>query len=198
MRRNKTSGLPPDATSSAQSAPPAEVALRALTQRSLRAVVFLFVRLVGAALLVSVLETRLIGVARYRTLVDGLAALLVVLPFFTAYGRVFAWRIALGRAYVREKRFADAERALSPLDRRGAYHPFDAAGEGVYWLALARRGRGNEADARRLLELLATQTRGGGGAWAQKAAEALQQATSAGAATVSDVCAPPSLPPGAP
>jgi hypothetical protein len=104
-----------------------------------RAVVFVFVRLVGLALLVSVLAARSPWIEAHRAYFDAGAALLVVLPFFTALGRIFGWRIALGRAYVREGRWAEAERALAPFDRRRwTYHPFDAAGEGAYWLAVAR------------------------------------------------------------
>ena len=131
---------------------------------------FLFVRLVGVALLVSVWEAAAPpGFARLRLFVDGVGALLVVLPFFTAYGRIFAWRIALGRAYVTEKRWPDAARALAALDRKG-YHPFDATSEGAYWLALTCGALGKNDDARRLLELVARQ---GNVEWKSKADAAL-------------------------
>ncbi len=134
---------------------------------------FLFVRLVGVALLVSIWEAGgRPGFGRVRLVVDGVAALFVVLPFFTAYGRIFAWRIALGRVYVHEKRWAEAERTLAVLDRKG-YHPFDAAGEGAYWLALVRRARGQDDDARRLLELVARQ---GSAPWKGEADNALRTA----------------------
>lgn len=161
----------PETLPAGRAAPPAHDALRALARRGLRAAVFLFVRLVGVALLVSVWEASgAPGFGRARLLVDGMASLLVVLPFFTAYGRIFAWRIALGRAYVGEKRWAEAERTLAALDRKG-YHPFDAAGEGAYWLALVRRALGHHDDARRLLDLVARQ---GNGHWKSEADAALR------------------------
>ena len=147
-------------------APPADQALPALAARTARTFVFLFVRLAAVALLVTLLQARLPWVQDHRTLVDGIAALLVVLPFFTALGRGFAWRIALGRAYVREERWAEAERTLAPFNRR-SYHPFDAAGEGAYWLALTHRALNRPDEARALLEFVA---RSGRGEWRDRAA----------------------------
>jgi hypothetical protein len=173
MPLSRSPTRPETSLTGAASAPTADDALRALARRGLRATVFLFVRLVGVALLVSIWEaTGTPGLQRVRLLVDGVAALLVVLPFFTAYGRIFAWRIALGRAYVGGKRWSDAERTLAPLDRKG-YHPFDAAGEGAYWLALTRRAQGRDEEARRLLKLVA---RHGSGRWKSDADAALRRA----------------------
>lgn len=156
-------------------APPVEAALSGLVGRTVRAVVFVFVRLVGLALLVSVLAARSPWIEAHRAYFDAGAALLVVLPFFTTLGRIFGWRIALGRAYVREGRWAEAERALAPFARRRwTYHPFDAAGEGAYWLAVARQQSGQGEPARRLFDLV---VRHGAEPWRTQAQQAAATAS---------------------
>lgn len=141
-------------------APPAAEAMAALTRRGARAVVFLFVRLVAVALFVTLVESQSPRMGRAaRLLLEAAASLLVVLPFFTALGRIFGWRIALGRVYAQEERWAEAAHVLSVFARRG-YHPFDARGEGAYWLALALRARGDTDEAQRLFRSVA-ETRAG-------------------------------------
>ncbi len=153
----------------ARPAPPLGEAMSALLRRNVRAVVFVFVRLVAVALLSTLLERQIPSVRRNRLLVDAIGSVLVIWPFYTAIGRNAAWRIALGRAYVREGRWAEAERALLPFLRRG-YQPFDAGGEGAYWLAVALRALGREKDALRLFQSV-TRTRRG--PWREKAEAAL-------------------------
>lgn len=176
-RRRRARGSARDGTqpATASIAPPVEAALSGLVGRTVRAVVFVFVRLVGLALLVSVLAARSPWIEAHRAYFDAGAALLVVLPFFTALGRIFGWRIALGRAYVREGRWAEAERALAPFARRRwTYHPFDAAGEGAYWLAVARQQSGQGEPACRLFDLVA---RHGSALWRTQAQQAAATAS---------------------
>lgn len=152
--------------SDARPAPPVDEALSALFRRSVRAVVALLVRLVAVGLLTALLDTQLPALRRNRPLVDAVAGMLVLYPFFTALGRNAAWRIALGRAYVREERWAEAERTLHPFRLR-THQVFDAAGEGLYWLARAQSGLGRADEAARLYGLVA---RHGRGEWQARAA----------------------------
>lgn len=142
------------------SAPPVDEALAGLFRREVRAVVWLLVRIVAVALLATLLRARIPGLGRFGPIVDAVAAALVLWPFFTARGRVFAWRIALGRSYVREERWSDAERALRPL-RRTRNQVFDATGEGAYWLAVSLRGLGRADEAAAVFAHVAAGRRGG-------------------------------------
>ena len=161
MSRKSTRSAP----RSAAAAPPAEDALAALFRRNLRSVVALAVRVVAVGLLLALLERELPWVRRNRLFVEALGSVLVVWPFFTAVGRNAAWRIALGRAYVQEKRWAEAERALLPFSRRG-YQPFDAGGEGAYWFAVTLRAIGRAEESRHLFRSIAQTRRG---PWREKA-----------------------------
>jgi hypothetical protein len=163
---SRTSKAKPARASSGVAAPPVDEALTALLRRSVRAWVWLAVRVVALALLTSVLAMQLPWVRQNKGLVDALSGVLVLWPFFTATGRNWAWRIALGRAYAREGRWAEAERALSPL-ALPSRQIFDATGEGAYWLAVALREQGQGDPARRLFEQTA---RGRRGEWADRAA----------------------------
>lgn len=147
-------------------APPVEEAMTALARRTVRAIVFFFVRLVGVGILMTVIELQFPAIARVRIVFEAFAGMIVLLPFFTSLGRAFAWRIALGAAYVRESRWNDADRALSVFEG-GRARLFDAAGEGAYWLGVARRGLGSIDDARRIWSWVAANQRG---PWAERAA----------------------------
>ncbi len=138
-------------------APAASEALAALQRRTIRAVVFLFVRLVAVSVFITILTLRYPQL-RNSHLPDVVGILLVILPFFTAIGRGFAWRIALGRAYVGEGRWAEAEQALRVFDRAG-YHPFDSHAEGAYWMAVTHRAQGRPEAARRLFGFVSRQGR---------------------------------------
>jgi hypothetical protein len=124
------------------------------------------VRLVAVAILTSLLEARIPALQGRALLLDAVGAVLVLWPFYTALGRIFAWRIALGRAYARERRWAEAERTLRPL-ARVRYQVFDATGEGAYWLGVALRGLGRNQEAGHLFRSVARQRRG---TWQEKAA----------------------------
>lgn len=139
-------------------APAASEALAALQRRSIRVVIFLFVRLVAVAVLVTILTLRHPALRVNRLVLEAAGLLLVVLPTFTAIGRGFAWRIALGRAYVREERWAEAEQTLRVFDRAG-YQPFDSTGEGAYWMAVTHRAQGRSEAARGLFDFVARQGR---------------------------------------
>lgn len=156
-----------------RTAPPIAEALAALTRRTLRAWVALFLRLLGVALLTTVLAFQIPWVAANKGLIDALSGVLVLWPFFTAIGRNLAWRIALGRAYAREARWAEAEQALA-LFARPHNQVFDATGEAAYWLALALREQGRTEAARRQFTTLAHSRRG---EWAEKAAAELASET---------------------
>lgn len=151
--------------------PPVEEALATLARRNLRAVIHLAVRLVATAILLVLLEAQFPGLRRGpgRLVLEAGGGALVLWPFFTALGRAAAWRIALGRSYARAGRWSAAEQTLLPFTR-AAYQPFDAAGEGTYWLATTRRALGHEDEARRLLEAVARSRRG---EWQARAAAEL-------------------------
>lgn len=157
-------------TAAVTAAPPTDEALTALLRRTVRAWAWLLVRVVTLALLLAILSVQSPWVRQNRALMDALSGILALWPFFTAMGRIYSWRIALGRSYVREERWADAERTLSPLPGYRA-RLFDATGEGTYWLAVAHREQGKTEEARRLFRMVTE--RQPGGEWSQKAQEAL-------------------------
>jgi hypothetical protein len=110
-----------------------------LLRRQVRALVWLVVRIV----LLSALSASLVRfspwLAANRWTLDALSGILVLWPLWSAVGRNWAWRIALGRAYLGAGRFSDAETVLAPLDGlQGAL--FDATGEGRAALSAARKG----------------------------------------------------------
>jgi len=161
----------PRSEAASSSLPPVEAALAALARRSLGAVILLLARLVAAAILLVLLERQFPALRQGAGLLvlEAAAGALVLWPFFTALGRAAAWRIALGRSYARAERWIEAERTLLVFTR-AAYQPFDAAGEGTYWLAVARRGLGREEEARRLFRSVARSRRG---PWRARAEAAL-------------------------
>lgn len=136
--------------------PEAESALPELARRHARAVVALLLRAVSLAFLTAVLTIVAPAVRPYRPLLDAASGVLALWPFFTSLGRLYAWRITLGRAYARAGRWADAVRTLGPLQGARA-RLFDAPGQGRYYLgaALLGEGRGDEAD--RLFGVLAAE-----------------------------------------
>jgi hypothetical protein len=156
---------PSDGASAAKSAPPIDAALTELVRRSVRAGVWLVLRLVCAGFLLALVARQSPALAKAGAWLQPLAGLLVTLPFFTALGKNYAWRIALGRAYVAERRWSDAEKTLGVLTGARAAL-FDAAGEGRYHLAVARGALGRADDASRLFAEVAAQ---GAAAWREKA-----------------------------
>lgn len=150
----------------ADAAPPIETALPQLAQRSVRAAVWLVIRLVAVAVLTTMLVRQAPGLRSFRLVLDFIGALLVLVPFLTALGRNYGWRIRLGRAYATEERWADAETALGVLTGLRATL-FDATGEGRYHLARVRRALGKREESARLFAEVAGQ---GSAEWREKAA----------------------------
>lgn len=179
-KSKKTRPEPESAGTTPETLPDVDTALIELTRRQIRVGVALVVRIIAVALLTTILAHQVPAMARMKPLVDALSGVLVLWPFFTAYGRLQAWRIALGRSYAKAERWADTERTLLPLDGlRGSL--YDATGEGRYWLATARRGLGRTEEAQRLFTCLAALS---GGEWAERARQA---ATTAGISEPSGV-----------
>jgi hypothetical protein len=156
-----------------ESLPDVDEALRKLGRGHVRAAVSLGVRLLSVAFLIALLSVQLPAVRRALPLVNALGIALIAWPFFTSIGRLYSWRIALGRRYAEAARWVDAERVLAPLGGGVGAPLFDATGEGRYHLALARHGLGREADARTLWSELATQY--ANREWGIKAAESLRE-----------------------
>jgi hypothetical protein len=145
--------------------PDVDTALTELTRRQIRIGVSLVVRIIAVAVLTAILSREIPAIAENKGIVDALSGVLVLWPFFTAFGKLQAWRIALGRSYARAERWTDAARTLASLHglRVSLY---DATGEGRYWLAVAWRGQGRGEDACRLFAALAALP---GGEWAERA-----------------------------
>jgi hypothetical protein len=162
--------MPREAVAERATVPDVDTALAELSRRHLRAVASLAVRLIAVGFLAAILCAQIPWLARHRSVVDALSGVLVLWPFFTALGRLYSWRIALGRTYAKVGHWADAERTLTPV-RGVRARLFDATGEGTYWLALACRARGQGGEATRLLEGLAQ----AGGGWAEQARIALNE-----------------------
>ncbi|HVK06532.1 MAG TPA: hypothetical protein VM490_23885 [Armatimonadaceae bacterium] len=155
-----------DPAAAAAVAPPVEAALAELGRRHARALAWLGVRVVALGFLLAVLSLQWAALGRYRFALDALSGVLVLAPYFTAVGRLFAWRIALGRAYLREERGEDAVRTLAVFEGLRA-RVFDATGEGRFLLGTALRKRGKYDEARRVF---ADVRRFGGGEWQERAA----------------------------
>ncbi|MBC8102941.1 MAG: hypothetical protein H7Z41_10180 [Cytophagales bacterium] len=153
-------------------APPVGEALPGLSRRMGWAVGSLLVRIVTVAVLNTILAHQIPWLGKNRAFLDALGGILVLWPFFTSWGRVYAWRIALGRTYVREQRWADADQTLSPFLHPRTRLFFDATGEGIYWLATARQALGKDEEARRLLTRLLRERRG---TWSERAQKALEE-----------------------
>ena len=153
----------------ARSAPPLDEALAALARRSRRAGVSLVARLVAVAVLCTLMERAIPALRRGQIAVEFVAVGLVLWPFFTALGRNFAWRIALGRSYARDGRWPEAEQTLRPFAKPFG-QMFDATGEGAYWLAHSLQAGGNPDAALLLLGEIARHRRG---TWRDRAISAL-------------------------
>ncbi|MBC7806243.1 MAG: hypothetical protein H7145_08840 [Akkermansiaceae bacterium] len=127
--------------------PALETARRELMTREARAFAWMLVRLVCVAFLITMLTRSAPGLQPLRILFDAVGGVLILAPLFTSLGQTFAWRIALGKAYLTEYRFDDADALLAVLSGLRA-KLFDANGEGRYYRAVALRSsqRTTEAD----------------------------------------------------
>jgi hypothetical protein len=162
---------PPERNNLASPGSVPDAALAELSRRHLRALAALGVRVVAVGFLAALLCVQVSWLGRHRGVLDALSGVLVLWPFFTDLGRLYAWRIALGRTYANAGRWAEAERALAPLTGlRGRL--FDATGEGTYFLAVARRALGQDGAADALFQQLAGSV---GGPWGERARAALTE-----------------------
>ena len=149
--------------------PDIDPALAELSRRTGRAFASLLVRVVAIGVLNVLLVRAVPGLRSARLIMDLVGVALAVWPFFTALGRTYAWRIALGRSYVRAERWLEAQRTLAPLRYPRVRLLFDAAGEGIYLLARTELALGAAEEARRLFAVLAGEGRGKWSAEAQQA-----------------------------
>ena len=109
--------------------PDCGVALRELYRRQVRAVVFLVIRIVACALLLTLIKP-LWGTRPWLSnVLFGLGGLLCGVPLLRAVGYNWRWRIALGQAYVKVGRDEDASRVLKPLESLQG-QLFDPGGHG--------------------------------------------------------------------
>jgi len=132
------------------SLPTLDAAKRELMAWEARAFSWMLLRLVSVALLITLLLRAAPALAPFRVVFDAIGGMLILAPLFTALGQTFAWRIAIGQAFVNAHRFADADALLSPLSGLRATL-FDARGEGRYHRAIALRGLNRADDAGTLL-----------------------------------------------
>lgn len=158
------------AAATVASGPPLREALAGLSRRTGWAIGSLVVRIVAVAALNTILAHQIPWLAQNRPLLDAGGGVLVLWPFFTALGRGYAWRIALGRTYAREQRWSDTNQALAPFLHPRTRLFFDATGEGIYWLATACLALGETQKGRQLLQRLAGERRG---VWSDQARETL-------------------------
>ncbi len=165
------------ATPRLETAPPLSEASASLARRTGAVYMSLLIRAVAVGVLWAILAARLPFLARNQAVLDAIGAVLVVAPFFTAMGKLYAWRIALGRAYLRENRASDAASALAPFDTLRA-RLFDATGEGAFHLVLARRGVSSDDNATHLLTRVASR---GQTPWCEQAGALLGNAANAAA-----------------
>ena len=120
--------------------PELTAAMAALAARQRRAAGLLFLRVLLLSILAGVIKTQMPWMRNLDFVFDAGMGILALWPFWTAMGRNWQWRIALGSAYVNAGRFAEAAQLLGPLDGvQGRL--FDARGEGAALLAQARGGR---------------------------------------------------------
>jgi hypothetical protein len=116
--------------------PDLETARRELLKREARTFMWMLVRLVCIGMLSAIIRVSAPAVRPFLVVFDAVGILLILAPLFTGLGRIFAWRIALGKSYVDVRRFADAEAVLAVLSGvRG--NLFDAQGQGRYFRAVA-------------------------------------------------------------
>lgn len=118
--------------------PEPESAMATLAARQRRAIGLLAFRVMLLCVLSGVIKVQMPWMRQLEVLLDAGAGVLALWPFWTAVGRNWQWRIALGTAYANSGRPADAVRVLSALDGiQGRL--FDARGDGAAALAAARR-----------------------------------------------------------
>ena len=135
-----------------------------LARRYLRAVVWLFIRVVALGLLSALLAAQIPFLAAQRYLLDMGSGILVLWPFFTGVGRIYAYRITLGQRYIESGQFAEAETILAPVNGWRARY-FDITGEGLFLRATAARALHHADEAITLL----AQVERRGGVWGEKA-----------------------------
>ncbi len=140
------------------SLPLLETARRELMVREARAFAWMFVRLVCVAFLITMLVRSAPALQPFRVIFDAIGGVLILTPLFTGLGRTFGWRIALGKAYTDERRFADADAVLMVLSGLRATL-FDANGEGRYYRSLALSGLHRTSDAESILRNVTEQGR---------------------------------------
>jgi hypothetical protein len=149
--------------------PEPETALPELSRRYIRQWISLLFRIVALGILTATLVRQSSWLEQNRILLDSLSGVLALWPFFTGMGKLYLWRIALGRKYAEADRWSDAAQTLAPVGGiQGRL--FDVTGEGRYWLALALHGIGKKQEARELLSWVAALP---GGEWAKRATEPL-------------------------
>lgn len=137
--------------------------------REARAFAWMLVRLVCIAFLITMLTRNAPGLQPFRVLFDAIGGVLILAPLFTSLGQTFAWRIALGKAYIEARRFTDAETVLAVLSGLRA-KLFDANGEGRYYRALALRSANRTQEAESIFQEVADQGRK---PWQEKASAEL-------------------------
>ena len=150
--------------------PDGDTALRQLAVGHARAVFSLLLRLLSAGFLIALLTIQLPAVRRALPLANAVGVALVAWPFFTSMGRLYGWRIALGRRCAEANQWEDAVRTLTPLVGMRATL-FDAGGEGRYHLALALQHLGRDDEAQRQWREIANQY--ARSEWGRKSASAL-------------------------
>lgn len=167
MPSKSTKTNKPDASLAAL--PDPQTALTELSRRYVRQWISLLLRIVALGILTAILVRQSPWLAQNRVLLDSLSGVLALWPFFNGMGKLYAWRIALGRKYAEAERWSDAAQTLAPVGGiQGRL--FDMTGEGRYWLAVALQGIGKEQEARELLSWVAALP---GGEWAKRAKEPL-------------------------
>jgi len=113
-------------------------AMAILARRQRQAIGFLVFRVLLLSLLSGILRVQMPWLRSVEGGMDAVAGVLALWPFWTAVGRNWQWRIALGTAYVNAGRFPDAVLVLQALDGiQGKL--FDARGDGAQALATARQ-----------------------------------------------------------
>jgi hypothetical protein len=135
-----------------------------LGRRYLRAVVSLMIRTVAVALLKAIFLDQIPGLRPFRNVLDMVAGVVVLWPFFVAVERVYSQRIVLGRRYLEAKQFESAATILAPVEGWRARF-FNRNGEGSYWRAHSLIALNQTPAAERLLNVAVH----AGGEWGQKA-----------------------------
>lgn len=118
--------------------PDRDTAMSILARRQRNAIGLLIFRVLLLSILSGILRVQMPWLRSVEVGMDAVAGVLALWPFWTASGRNWQWRIALGTAYVNAGRFRDAVLVLQALDGiQGKL--FDARGDGAKALATARQ-----------------------------------------------------------